>query len=324
MRFLRSITVAIFLLAINCSFTHAEALLLVLNKAENSLAIVDPTSLKVVATVPTGEGPHEVVASADGKTAFVANYGTGQVVGTSISIIDLATKKEIRRVDLGALRRPHGLAVAGGKLYFTCEVNRVVARYDPTLDKVDWLMGTGQDATHMLAMTPDQKKIYTANIRSNSITAMDLSAPPSSVTQIPVAPQPEGLDLRPDGKEVWVAHRGSGIVSVIDTVTKKAIETIKVGGDPYRIKITPDGKRALIANPQDSELIIVDTATRKELKRIAIAGMPGGIAVTSDSKHAAVTTIQLNGIAVIDLDTLAVIGKAETGKGPDGLTYAGK
>lgn len=323
MRFTQHLLVALSLLSLG-AMAQAEALLLVLNKAENSLAIIDPTNLKVVGSVPTGEGPHEVIASADGKTAFVANYGTAQVLGNSLSVIDLTTKKEIRRVDLGGLRRPHGLAEAGGKIYFTCEVNRAIARYDPASDKVDWVMGTGQNATHMLAMSTDQKKIFTANITSNSITAFDFSIAPSTVTHIAVAAQPEGIDLTTDGREVWVAHRGSGQVSIIDVATKKVVETVKVGGDPYRVKITPDGKRVLLSNPQDGELIVVEAATRKEVKRLAIAGMPAGIAVSSDSKRAAVTTIQANGIAVIDLENLSVTAKAETGKGPDGLTWAGK
>ncbi|HYO90806.1 MAG TPA: hypothetical protein VEQ40_04190, partial [Pyrinomonadaceae bacterium] len=97
--------------------------LLILNKIENTLAIVDPVSLKVLGKVPTGEGPHEVVASADGRIAYVANYGTQQKVGNSISIIDIAARREIKRLELGPLFRPHGIVLSNGKVYFTAEVN---------------------------------------------------------------------------------------------------------------------------------------------------------------------------------------------------------
>lgn len=298
--------------------------LLVLNKAENSLAFVNPQTMTVTGRVPVGEGPHEVIASADGKLAFVGNYGTAQVQGSSLSVIDLAAKKELRRVDLGALRRPHGLVEINGKVYFTCEVNRLIARYDPAADKVDFVMGTGQGTTHMIAGQPGQQQLYTANITSNTVTLFDFAAQPLAVVQLPVADKPEGIDLTPNGKEVWVAHRGSGQVSVIDTASRKVVETLKVGGDPYRVKFTPDGQRALITDPANDALLVLDVATRKEVKRFSIEGAPAGITVTPDSKRAFVTTIQANGIAALDLVALTVTGKLETGKGPDGLAWAGQ
>ncbi|RPJ66207.1 MAG: YncE family protein, partial [Acidobacteria bacterium] len=111
--------------------------LLVVNKAENSLAVMDPVSGKAVKQIPTGDGPHEVALSQDGRTAYVTNYGA-QTPGSSLSVIDIAAGKETRRVDLGALRRPHGVIVSGGAVYSTTETNRAVARYDPAANTVDW------------------------------------------------------------------------------------------------------------------------------------------------------------------------------------------
>jgi DNA-binding beta-propeller fold protein YncE len=104
--------------------------LLVLNKAESALVIVDPRDGKIVGRVPTGEAPHEVAASTDGQLAFVSNYGSREP-GSSISVIDIPGRKELRRFDLGPLRRPHGIAFAEGKVYFTAETNKLIARYDP-------------------------------------------------------------------------------------------------------------------------------------------------------------------------------------------------
>ncbi|MBV8820917.1 MAG: YncE family protein, partial [Acidobacteriaceae bacterium] len=146
--------------------------LLVLNKEEASLAIVDPAAKKVVGRVAVGEGPHEVVVSDDGKLAFVSNYGS-RTPGSTISVIDLPGQKELRRLDLGAIRRPHGLWFAGGKLYFTAELNKLVGRYDPASNQVDWLMGTGQNTTHMVIVTPDLSRMFTANISSNSISIFE-------------------------------------------------------------------------------------------------------------------------------------------------------
>src|SRR5260370_20855425 len=153
------------------TFTAVEtpkSTLLVLNK-EGILAIVGPTSGQVVGRVPTGEGPHEVTASTDGRLAFVSNYGAG----TTLSVIDLVAQKELHRVDLGPLRRPHGVFYAGGKLYFTAEVNKLVARYDPAANQIDWLMGTGQNSTHMVLVNKDLTQISTANIGTDTISALE-------------------------------------------------------------------------------------------------------------------------------------------------------
>lgn len=320
--------ITLLLLAATALWTAAQgqsnSYVLVLNKADNALVILDGQTYKSVAQIPVGEGPHEVIASADGKFAYVGNYGTAQVLGNSLSVIDLAAKKEVRRVDLGPLKRPHGLVEINGKIIFTCEVNRAIARYDPATDKVDWIMGIGQDAAHMIVGNAEQKKLFTANIASGSVSLFDFSTPRTELTHIVVGGKPEGIDITPDGKEVWAAHRGTGTVAIIDTAARKVSDTIKVGGDPYRVKITPDGKRALLTDPQASELIVLDVATRKEIKRIEVEGMAAGITTSADSKRAFVTRLQGNGIAVIDLDALKVTANIETGKGPDGVAWVGK
>src|SRR5579862_231068 len=150
--------VAILLLAA-CSSGLARAQntpspsLLVLSKQDRTLAIVDPTTLKVIARMPSGPDPHEVVTSSDGKFAYISNYGFGAY--NTITVADLSAQKTLRAIDLGALRGPHGLDYAGGKLYFTAESNKVIGTYDPATDKVDWVMGTGQDRTHMVIVWPD-------------------------------------------------------------------------------------------------------------------------------------------------------------------------
>src|ERR1700754_1053054 len=244
------------------SQAKASPTLLVLNKAENSLAIVNPSTMQVVARVATGEGPHEVVVSSDGRTAYVSNYGA-EKPGNSLSVIDLAARKEVRRVDLGPLLRPHGLVERDGKIYFTAEVSRVVARYDPSADRVDFIVGTGQNITHMLVMHPTRRVVYTANILSDTVSVLELDTPqqpgpPPRMTHVSVGKQPEGMDISPDGRELWVAHRGDGGVSVIDTETNKVKETFKAGGTPIRVKFTRDGKYVLISSPDTGELVVFD------------------------------------------------------------------
>jgi YVTN family beta-propeller protein len=301
-------------------------LLLVLNKEDAALAFVDVASGKVVARVPTGEGPHELAVSADGKLAFASNYGA-QTPGSSISVIDVASRKELRRVDVSPLRRPHGLAVADGKLYFTAETNRIVARYDPASDKVDWLMGTGLAGTHMVIANQDASRLFTANIGSDAIAVLERGATPLAwnVTVIAVGKGPEALDVSPDGRELWTAHSRDGGVSIIDVASKKVIQTIDLRTKrSNRLKFTPDGALVLVSDLDAGELVIVDAASRKEVKRIPVGRAAEGILIPPDGARAYVAVAGDGAIAIVDLESLTVTGKIETGRGPDGMAWVAR
>ncbi len=305
---------------------QTKPVLVVLNKADATLAIIDPGSMKVTANVSTGHGPHEVVLSADGKTAYVANYGDGPSPGKSISVIDIATAKELRRVDVSPLLRPHGLHLIGGKLYFTAESNRMIARYDPAANKVDWMMGTGQNGSHMVVGTPDQKRFYTANIGSDTVSAIELppiAAPRRPITHIPVGKQPEAIDISPDGKEVWAGLNVDGMVEIVDTFAYRSVAKIDIGGRPYRVKFTPDGKSVVCTMIATKELLIIDAAARKEAKRIALESVPLGIVFSADSKTAFVSAGDPDQILKIDLAAGKVTGRVVAGKVPDGIAIAG-
>jgi YVTN family beta-propeller protein len=300
------------------------AALLVLNKDDNALAIVDPANGKVAGRVPTGEGPHEIVASSDGKFAFVTNYGA-RAGGTTLSMIDLAAQKETRRVALGALRRPHGAIFADGKVYFTAEANKLIARYDPAADRVDWLMGTGQEYTHMLVASKDLRQIFTANIGSDSVTAIERTADGAGwrETQIAVGKGPEGIDISPDGKEVWSANSQSGSISIIDAATHKVLQTLDVKTKhSNRLKFTLDGTLVLVSDAESDDVVVVEAATRKELKRIKVGRVPLGILMEPGGARAYVAASQDNSIAVIDLKSLEVLKHIATGNDPDGLGWA--
>ncbi len=299
--------------------------LVVLNKEEATLVTVDVASGKILGRVPTGEGPHEVAVSEDGRTAYVANYGTGSSPGNTISVIDLATHKELRRADITPLRRPHGIDVADGKVYFTAEVNRLVGRYDPQANQVDWMLGTGQAGTHMVLVSRDASRMYTTNIGSNTITIIERGANPNAwnATTVPVGRGPEGFDVSPDGRELWAAHSQDGGVSILDLAGKKVAETLDLKTKrSNRLKFTPDGKTVLISDLEAGDLVVVDAASRKETKRLALGRMPEGILIPPGGTKAFVAVAGEGHVAVVDLKTLEVTNKIETGKGPDGMAWA--
>jgi YVTN family beta-propeller protein len=301
---------------------HADTLL-VLNKADATLAFVDPAKLQVLAKVPTGNAPHEVAVSTDGRIAFVANYGTGPEPGSSVSIIEIESKKELKRLALPLLR-PHGIWVIGPHIYFTAEGSRVVARYDVPSGAVDWISGSGANVTHMVVVMPGEKKIYTANIGSDSVSVIDMTNAPRLIglQQIAVGKGPEGMDLSPDGHELWVAHRADGALSVIDTATDKVTRTITTGTKTAnRVKFTLDGKRVLISDVPSNQVLVYDATTKELIRKIDTEAGPEGILIAPDGKRAFVACANAGKVAVLDLDTLTFTGSVATGNQPDGMAW---
>jgi YVTN family beta-propeller protein len=316
-------SVAIALSAIGVAAQSPSPKLLVLNKEDATFAAVDPQSGKILWNVPVGDGPHELVATPDGKYAFASNYG-GPTPGHTISMIDLAAKKELRRIDVSPLVRPHGLAFAGGKLYFTAEGSRTIARYDPQTDAIDWRFETGQNVTHMVILTKDLKTIFTSNIGGDSVSRIHQGADGGwTQTVIPVGKGPEGIDLSPDGKTVWSAASRDGSIWTIDVASGKAVKALDAGTKrSNRIKITPDGRWALVTDLDAGELVVVDTKARTVAKRIPLGKQLEGILIPPGGSEAYVAVNGDNQIAVVDLKTWAVKRRISPGGGPDGMAWA--
>lgn len=322
------------------AFMHAQSApsgtLLALSKTDHTLAIVDPETLKVIAKVPVGDDPHEVIASADGRTAYVSNYGFGAF--HTLAVIDLVDKKALPPVELGALRGPHGLTFVGGKTWFTAELAKSIGRYDPETHKVDLILGIGQNRTHMIYVAPDMKRILTTNVNSGTVSILEPIALPHPPAALPGEPAPssdwnetvvkvgngsEGFDVSPNGREAWVANAQDGTVSVIGIAGKNVTDTIDADvKSANRLKFTLDGKLALVSVPRSNDLTVIDVATHKVTKRIAVGRGGSGILMQPDGKRAYVACNADNYIAVIDLATLTVSGKIESGGAPDGMAWA--
>jgi YVTN family beta-propeller protein len=271
-----------------------------------------------------------------------------------LSVIDLVAQKALPDIDTGALNGPHGLAFVGGKLYFTSEGAKSIARYDPASAKIDWIMGTGQNRTHMIYVTPGENHIYTTNVSSATVTILEkvalppmgpppgappaagMGAPPPggpatggpprmdwNETVIPVGKGSEGFDVSPDGRELWTANAQDGTLSVIDIPAKKVVATLdaKVFG-ANRLKFTLDGKRVLISSLRGGDLVVYDAASRKEWKRLPIGHGAAGILIEPSGARAFVACTPDNSIAVIDLKTFEVTGHIDVGGEPDGLAWA--
>jgi YVTN family beta-propeller protein len=317
---LRIVAAVIFSCAL--ATTAWSATLLVLNKEDSTLWFVDPATGASSATIPTGAGPHEVEVTADGRAAVVTNYGS-QSAGNSLSVIDLATRKERVRVDLGELRRPHGLAVAGQQMYFTAEDAKHIGRLDTASGKVDWRFATNQERTHMIVASRDGRTLFTTNMGSHTVSIIERSADGTArQAVVNVGRGPEGLDLTPDGRRLWTSNSEDGSVSVVDVATKALVKTFDIGTRrSNRLKFTPDGALALVSDITAGELVVVDVKSQTVKTRLAIGRGASGILVVPDGSRAYVAAASERKLVVVDLKSLAVTGQVATGGGPDGMAW---
>lgn len=326
--------------------------LLAISKSDHILAIIDPATLKVIARLPVGSDPHEVIASADGKTAYVSIYGGGSL--HEINVLDLVNQKVLSTINTMPLKGIHGLDFVGDKVWFTAEGSKSIGRYDPATGLFDWSMGTGQDRTHMIYVTPDSKRIYTTNVASGTVSILVDTVmmprgggpkgggpqglgpqgggpqggpphPPHSdweQTLVPVGKGSEGFDLSPDGKQLWTVSADEGIITIINVYTKAVIASInaKIMG-ANRLKITPDGKRVLITSLQNGDLFVYDATSLKEIKHLSTGHGAAGILIDPDGSRAFIGCTADDYVAVVDLKTLKVTDHIDI-KGADGLAWA--
>jgi YVTN family beta-propeller protein len=297
--------------------------LLILSKADRVLSIVDPATLKIIGRVPAGPDPHEVVASSDGTRAYISNYGGGAY--NTLTVVDLVNQKSLGTVDLGALRGPHGLHFVGGKVWFTAEPAKAVGSYDPATNKIDLILGTGQNGTHMIYVFPDLSRVVTTNMGSGSVSFLEKRAGPRpdwDAITVPAGGRAEGFDVSPDGKQVWAANAQDGTITIVDVATKTVASIDANVRGANRLKFTPDGKLVLVSTLGGPDLTIIRASDRSEVKRIPVGRGAAGIQVQPDGLRAYVACSPDDNVAVVDLKSFTVVGRIDAGKNPDGLAWA--
>jgi YVTN family beta-propeller protein len=316
--------------------------LLVLNKSDDTLSLIDVATAEVKATLPTGDGPHEVAVSSDGKTAVVTNYGDNTNPGKTLTVVDVPGKRVLRTIDLGTYSRPHGIVwLQGDEVGVTVEASKALLIVGVNEGKVKHAIATDQAGTHMVAVSSKHRRAFTANIGSGSTTVIDLAAH-QRITDVVTGKGAEGIAVAPDGSEVWVTNRDANTVSIVDPATLKITATLEPGKMPIRVKFTPDGTRALVSNAVSGDVAVFDTVTKKKLasipmqrqgellpkddvKRMASqfgsGPVPVGILMPEPLSLAFVANTNADTITVIDLNTLQVVNRLKAGREPDGLAY---
>lgn len=308
--------------------------LLVANKSDNTLDVIDLEEGTIVETVPTGPQPHEVAASADGSTAIVTDYGGAS--GTTLTLVDLTGDEPPQRLSLGTHRGPHGVVWLDDGFLVTAEGSRHLLRFDAA-GELAAAIRTGEEVSHMVAVTPDERLAFVANIGSGTVTVVDLERD-VKLKDVRTGRGAEGIAVTPDGEEVWVTNRADDTVSVIDVGRLAVTETIHCPAFPIRAEITADGAWVLVTAARSGEVVLIDRARRRIERRTGIdldpalladdrlfadrfdsSPVPIGIEIHPDGTRFWVAATRSDVVVEMSLPELEVIRVLPTGREPDGM-----
>ena len=299
--------------------------LLVANQKDQNLSVIDTSSNKVVATIPVGGVTgHELAVSPDGKRAFVPIYGDAGVGragtnGSVISVIDLSSKKIVGMIDFGHGVRPH-CAVFGkdGMLYVTTELDKSVSIIDPKTLKIVGSVPTDQEQSHMLVLSKDGKRGYTANVGPGTVSVLDIPGR-KTLTVIPISGNTQRIAMSNDGSMVFTADQKSPQLAVIDTATNKVKTWVPLPSPGYGTVPTLDGHWLLVTLRGTKQLAVVNLKTLKVDHTIDVGDGPSEVVVSSDGKKAYVACNFSNQIAVVDLASWKTDSLIDGGKYADGM-----
>ena len=310
--------------------------IVVSNMNDNTVTMVDAATARVVATLPTGEAPHEVAISRDGRWALVSNYGVRGKPGNTVTVVDVAQAQVARTLTLAGFRQPHGMAFLPGDTQFvvTAQSSQQVVVVDVRDGHVVRALGTRGRLDHMLALTARGDRVFTTNMQDATISAIDVTGRDSAVTTA-VGKQPEGLAVTPDGRAVWAGSNGDSIVVIVDVKRGVPVDTLRGFGMPYRLAITANNRLVVITDPVKGDVRVFGVADHKQKFDIAMprdslvatAEIPGspspeGVTTSPDGRWAFVTLQGRNQVVTIDLWRGVITSFAPTGVWSDGIGFS--
>lgn len=295
--------------------------LLVGNKGEDTLSFVDLATGRELGRAATGRMPHEIAISPDGRQAAVVSYG-----GRSIDIFDVATRARVRTIDLSPNEGPHGIAWLGdGRILASTERSRSLTIVDTRNNDAVSAIPTAQEATHMVVVSPDARIAYTANIRSGTVSVLDLVAG-TKLLDITIGGAPEGIALTPDGRTLWVSDNDGAKVYAFDTTTFARVAELPTGPVPIRVLASPDGRWIVTSNAGAGTLTVIDAAARAVARTIPVSSTGEATQVTilfsADGRRLYAAETARNQVAEVDLASGQVLRRLPAGTNGDGLAIA--
>ena len=327
------------IVAMTAVFAQAGTLV-VANKSDASVSLVDTVSGEIRATLPTGNAPHEVAVSPDGTLALVGNYGTRDEPGSSLTVIDVSAAKVVKTIVLEKYTHPHGIVWLNDEVALvTAEDQQALLRINITKGEVDQRISTNAEISHMVAVARDHGLAFVTNIGSGSVTVIDLALG-VQVANVQTGDGSEGVAVTPNGRQVWVTNRDEDTISVLNATGRQVIAKIEAGEFPIRAEATADGRFILVTNAKGNDLSIFSTADKKELARVSFtevskggdgrlfsdrfgdSSVPIGIEIVDSEKRAYVAHANADDISIVDLTEGKVVGTLSAGREPDGMGWS--
>ena len=295
--------------------------LLVGNKGEDTLSFIDLATGRELGRPGTGRMPHEIAISPDGRQAAIVAYG-----GRTIDIFDLATRQKLRTIDLAPNEGPHGLVwLPDGRIVATTERSQTLTIVDTSRGDSVSSIRTDQQGTHMVAVTPDARRAFTANIPAGTVTVLDLAGA-RKIRDIQVGGRPEGIALTPDGRTLWVSDLEGARVLAIDATSYERLGEVRTGNVPIRVLASPDGRWIVTSNLGSGTLTVIDARTRAVAREIVVSGDQAAQQVTilfsPDGRRIYAAETGRNQVAEIDLASGRVLRRLAAGAQGDGLAIA--
>lgn len=307
--------------------------LYIVNKRSSNITVFDLNQGKEIAEIPIYIIPHESIALNDQSKVVVTNYGTPEVWGKSITVINTKNNKTEKTIELQGSIAPHGIVTIpnSNKVAVVTDIGNNLLVVDVAKGIVEKNIPTQQIVSHLLVLDPKKPLAYVSNINSGSVSVIDLEKE-KVIKIIPCGFKTEGIDITPDGSEIWVTNNKENTISVINTTTYQITNTLPAGKESLRLKFSVDGKHCLVTNATDGTISVYNQRTKKQIKTILLHGKanlieklfyhtprPVGILVHPNGLYTFVANSNANKIEVIDMKTLTVVSTIATGKIPDGL-----
>jgi YVTN family beta-propeller protein len=300
-----------------CVAARADVLV-VASSGASHVTLIDPDTQTKLAEVPVGKGPHEVVASRDGKYAWVADSGA-----TTITLVDLKKRKAAKTFALKDCG-PHDLALprSGKPLFITCARQKALIEIDPW-SGAEWKRhDLAVEGAWMTAVSRDGTRAFTANLEGGGMTVIDRAS--GRITNVKTAEGEIGIDVTADGRQVWLTNMSTNKVTVFDTATHEVLWTFDAGAQsPLRLRFTPDGKRAVMTFGMTKKVGVFDVATRTALHWIDIDSGSKVLTISPDGRKAAVSVPHKDAVLILDLVQGKVLGKIDVAGKPDGVAWTG-
>lgn len=293
--------------------------LIVVNKRGNDASFIDLASGEIVASLPTGRGPHELIVTDDGRWAIASNYSGGN----SLTVFDVENLALARTIDLSAYPRPHGIVFLPGQeeVIVTSEARQTLVVVNFKSGEILRTIDTRQSGSHMLALSVDGRVAYTSNGSSDSVSVIDVGAGQFDKS-ISVPGRPEAIGTNISGSEIWVGSNDEGVVTVFSAADGSELAQWAGFSWPYRILLTADERYAVIPDLGKQQLRFFDARSKTELGSINLLGSsPQGITLHEDDRTLFLSLSAQNKVLVIDIESREILGEYSTGESPDGIAY---